>query len=152
MTPSNVAFYREQAYLWLYALALSAFAYLEPIMPIVLAVYSLLIADTFLGVWAARKRGERLTSKGLTRMVAKMTVYSTVIFTLFNIDKYILFDNLHSVKVAAMSLAIVEVVSLLENAGTIIEKPVFKFLIDKIMSKSTKYSKEETKPTQSRED
>lgn len=145
LTPQEITTLKEYIYLFLYAIIVSAFTYLEPILPMVLSVYFLLFADTILGTWAAYKRGEKISSKGLTRMVAKIAVYSLVIFTLFNIDKHILFNNLHSVKVAAMSLAIVEVVSLLENAGIILDKPVFKFLIDKLMSKSTKFPNNKSK-------
>lgn len=127
----------------LYALGVAAVAQIAPIFPLMLTVGLLIAVDTAFGVWAAFKRGEKLSSKGVSRLVTKMCVYQTVIVTLFFYEKYITGDLLPIMRTAATMLSVVEVISIMENAGIIIDKPVFKFLVEKLSSKSDKFSGKE---------
>lgn len=129
----------EKAYLLIYAFFVAVISVLTPIIPLMLTVGGLIFVDTIFGVWAANKRKEPISSKGLSRLITKMLVYQIVIITLFFYEKHIVGDMLPVMKTAATMLSVVEVISILENAGIIIDKPVFKFLIDKLSSKSNKF-------------
>lgn len=129
----------EKIYIFSYALLVSTISVLTPIIPLMLTVGGLICVDTLFGIWAAKKRKEKFSSNGLSRLIAKMCVYQTVIVTLFFYERHIVGDLLPVMKVATTTMSVVEVISILENAGIIIDKPVFRFLIDKLSSKSNKF-------------
>lgn len=131
-------FMKHEVTLWIYALALSTFTYLTPIVPILLTVGLLIAVDTILGVWASIKKSEKITSNRAGRVITKMFVYQMVVITLFIVEQHIWGAWIAAAKIAAGAIAIVEVVSILENSGTILGQPVFKFLINKLGSKSNK--------------
>ena len=135
----------EKVSILLYAFFVGAVSVLTPIIPLMLTVGMLIVVDTVFGVWSAIKRKQRITSNGLSRLAVKLFVYQTIIVTLFFFEQHIVGDLMPIMKTAATMLSVVEVISILENAGIIIEKPVFRYLIDKLSSKSNKFSEDENK-------
>lgn len=133
----------EKIYLYIFAALVSLASMITPIVPLMLTVGLLIAVDTVFGVWSAMKRNEKVTSKGLSRLIAKMCVYQTVVVTLFFIETHIMGSLLPLVKLGAMGIVFVEILSVLENAGFIVGKPVFNFLIQKLSSKSRKFGEEE---------
>lgn len=98
----------------------AAFLFLH-ILPIAqfIAIAGLLVtSDWVTGIWAAYKRREKITSKGLRRTVEKILMYSLAIFITMVVE--VAFFSSHYV-VAAVSLYIclVELYSNLENISTI---------------------------------
>lgn len=124
---------------WFYAMVIAALAQLAPIVPLMATVGLLIFVDTTFGIWAAIKRNEQITSKGLSRLIAKMFVYQTTVCTFFYIETHIMADFLPLTKLVATCIVLVESISVLENAGIILSKPIFKILIEKLSSKSTKF-------------
>lgn len=104
----------------LFAMLLAFFA---PIQGIMLTVGFLIFMDTAFGIWKARKKKEKLTSRGFSKIISKMFLYEGAIIGFFLIDKYILGDilfRLFSVeflltKLVGLVLASVEVFSIDEN-------------------------------------
>lgn len=135
----------EKVSVILYAFFVAAISVLTPIIPLMLTVGMLIVVDTIFGVCSAIKRKERITSNGLSRLAVKLFVYQTVIVTLFFFEQHIVGELMPVMKTAATMLSILEVISILENAEIIVEKPVFRFLIDKLSSKSNKFSKDENR-------
>lgn len=131
--------FKEQFLLWTYALGVAVVAQIAPIIPLMLSVGLLITVDTVFGVWAAYKKKEVVSSSGFSRLIVKMFVYQTVIITLFFYEKHITGDWIPLMKTAATMLSVVEVISILENSGIILDKPVFKYLITKLSSKSNKF-------------
>lgn len=94
-----------------------------PIQGIMLTVGLLIIADTITGIWKSRKLGEKITSRGLSKIISKMFLYEGTIILFFLIDKFILGDILFKffsiewllTKVVALVLASIEVFSMDEN-------------------------------------
>lgn len=123
---------------WLKALGLAALAVIAPAKPLLIAALVLVILDAVLGVWAARKRGERVTSAGFRRTVAKLLVFQVVIIAAFVAETWLLGGALPLSKLAAGAVAVTECTSLLENAGTILGRPVFVTVIAKLGSSSNK--------------
>ena len=105
---------------YLFAMLIAFFA---PIQGIMLTVGFLILMDTIFGVWKARKKKEKITSRGFSKIISKMFLYEGAIIGFFLIDKYILGDilfRLFSVeflltKLVGLVLASVEVFSIDEN-------------------------------------
>lgn len=111
---------------------------LTPIHPVIITVGVLIFMDTFFGIWAAKKRGEKISSKRMGHSVVKMLVYQGVLITGFLVETHMIDGAVPIVKLAALYIGMVEVKSLLENASTILERDIFKEIIEKLGSKSSK--------------
>jgi len=118
--------------------SLSFIAMLAPIHPVMISVGVLIFADTVFGIWAAHKRGERITSHRMGHTVGKMFAYQGVLVTGFFVQTHLLTDFIPVVKIIAGYIALVEFKSLLENASAILGKDIFKELIAQLGSKSNK--------------
>ena len=116
------------------SLAISAFAVLAPIHAILLTVGITIFGDLVTGVWAANKRGEKISSAGLRRTISKIVVYNLAIVLGFIIEKYLLGDILPVSKIAAGLIGATEGLSIFENLNSISGNNVFKSLIDKLGS------------------
>ena len=94
-----------------------------PIIGIMSTVGLLILIDTIIGVWKAKKMGEKITSRGFSKIISKMLLYQGTIMTFFLVDKFILGDILHSfftielllTKAVGLVLASVEIFSIDEN-------------------------------------
>lgn len=127
------------------AYAVSIFVITEPIHPVLATLWLLVFVDTIFGTWAAKKRKDQIEiSSGGRRALVKVFVYTSLTVTTFFMEKYITSSWLYLLKGITMACALVEIASILENAGIILDKPVFKFIIDKIHARSGKF---EVKPT-----
>jgi hypothetical protein len=94
-----------------------------PIAGIMFTVGLLILIDTIVGIWKARKLGEKITSRGFSKIISKMLLYQGTIMTFFLVDRFILGDILSQVwtiphlltKVVGLVLASVEIFSIDEN-------------------------------------
>lgn len=111
---------------------------LTPIHPVIISVGVLIFADAFIGIWAAYKRGERISSKRMGDSIVKMLVYQLVLISGYLVQTYLLSDFIPVVKLAAGYIGMVELKSLLENSSTILGRDIFKEIISKLGSKSDK--------------
>lgn len=97
-----------------------AFLFLQ-ILPIAqfIAIAGLLVtSDWVTGVWAAYKRHERITSKGLRRTVEKILMYSLAIFITMVVE-VAFFSSHYVVAAVALYICLVELYSNLENISSI---------------------------------
>lgn len=94
-----------------------------PISGIMFTVGLLILIDTIVGIWKARKLGEKITSRGFSKIISKMLLYQGAIMTFFLVDKFILGDILSQIwtipylltKAVGLVLASVEIFSIDEN-------------------------------------
>lgn len=94
-----------------------------PIAGIMFTVGLLILIDTVIGIWKARKLGEKITSRGFSKIISKMLLYQGTIMTFFLVDRFILGDILSQVwtiphlltKAVGLVLASVEIFSIDEN-------------------------------------
>jgi hypothetical protein len=94
-----------------------------PIAGIMFTVGLLILIDTVIGIWKARKLGEKITSRGFSKIISKMLLYQGAIMTFFLVDRFILGDILSQVwtiphlltKAVGLVLASVEIFSIDEN-------------------------------------
>lgn len=117
-------------------LSIAVMAALAPIKPVMITVGILIISDLITGLWAAKKRGETITSAALGRTVSKMVVYQTAVVTGFLLQKYLLADAIPIVNIVGGIIGMVEFKSFIENANTIIEGDIFKEILKKLGSKN----------------
>ncbi len=121
---------------WFKAILLSAFAILAPVHTVMAVAGALIIGDLVLGIAAAVKRKEPITSAALRRTVTKMFVYQMAIITSFLAEHYLLSDTLPIVKLAAAAIALVEMKSILENLNEVNGSPIFASIISSLGSKN----------------
>ncbi len=109
---------------------------LAPIQAVMMTVGFLIFLDLLTGVWAARKRKEKISSAALRRTISKMIIYQIAIISGFFIEKHLLQDSLPITKVVAGFIGLVEFKSILENGNTILGTDIFKLLIQRLGSKN----------------
>ena len=112
-------------------------ALFAPIQEVLITVSILVLSDFVTGIWAAKIRGERISSAAMGRTISKIFVYEMVLAVLFLAETH-LFLGVPLVKSLAAVIGIRESKSLLENANAILGIDIFKTIIAKIGSKSTK--------------
>lgn len=100
---------------WAKGIALSLVAVFSPIGPMLGTVVALIFTDLGFGIWAAHKRGEKITSAALRRTISKIFVYEVVLCILFLSEKYLLNDIVPVTKLVAGVIGMVEMTSVLEN-------------------------------------
>jgi hypothetical protein len=66
--------------------------FLTPIKPLIIIVGVAIALDTFYGVRRAKKTGEKVTSRKLSKIISKMVLYQTAVILFFCVEKFILGD------------------------------------------------------------
>lgn len=117
-------------------LIVSALAALAPIKPVMITVGILIVSDLLTGIWAARKRGEPITSAGLSRTVSKMVVYQTAVVTGFLLQRYLLADAMPIVNIVGGVIGLVEFKSFIENANVIVGHDIMSEILKRLSSKN----------------
>jgi hypothetical protein len=123
---------------YLIGLVVTTAAIFAPIKAIFLVTGILIFSDLILGIMAAKKRGEKVTSAGLRRTATKVFVYNAAIVLGFLVETYMLEGFLPISKITAGLMSVVELTSILENLNTINGSPVFAKLIEKLGSVNDK--------------
>ena len=117
---------------YLEAALLSLLAVFAPVKAAVITVAVLTILDMVMGVLAARKRGEPITSSGFKRTVGKIALYETALCMGFLVQQYLTGDIFPASKLIAALIGLVECSSILENMDTLNGSPLFKTIISRI--------------------
>jgi hypothetical protein len=115
-------------------LALAALLVFVPIKASLVAVGVLTFLDLVLGVCAARKRGESITSSGLKKTVVKLLAYETTVMLGFLVEQYLTGDLMPVVKILGGMIGITELKSVLENLEELTGIPLLQLLIQKLTS------------------
>lgn len=123
-------------------LALATLAVFAPIKAMIVVALVLVAVDLITGIWAARKKGEKIVSAGLRRTVTKIFVYECAILTSFLVEKFMIDGLIPLSKLAAGIIAVVELKSVLENLDRIYGISLFKGLLDKLGSVNDKQVKD----------
>lgn len=98
-------------------------AFFAPVKGVLTTVSLFILADTITGIWKARKRKQRITSRGLSALITKMFLYQGAILLSYCLDVFILGDLLEAIlsipnlvtKSTAMLLIFIESQSINEN-------------------------------------
>jgi len=119
---------------WLNSLLVSSVAFLLPIKLVIITAGVLILTDLITGIAAARKRGEKITSAALSRTVAKMAVYQTVIITGYMLQMNLLSNAIPVINVVSGVIGMVEFKSIIENANCILGTDLFKEVVARLSS------------------
>lgn len=112
---------------------LSIFA---PIEPVILTVLALVLADFVLGIIAAKKRGEALTSAGFRRTITKLVIFEITILAAFLTEKYLTGSIMPVQKIVSCFIGLTELTSITENLNEISGNSLLGTLIQKLGSKN----------------
>jgi len=88
--------------------------FIAPVKPLMVAIGTLIIIDLVLGVWAAVKKKEKITSRGLSRTITKLVTYQLAIISSLIMESYFA-AGIPIVKIISGLIAITEFKSILEN-------------------------------------
>ena len=104
---------------------LSIFVFFAPIHFVLLMVGFLILFDTVTGIMASKKRGEKITSRRMSQIIVKMTIYHLAILTLYLVDLALINEftveylglgiSYLSTKIGGLMIAFVEFTSIKEN-------------------------------------
>lgn len=134
--------FETAAFSWLkakgWALGLAALAVIAPIKAVLITALILVAIDSLTGVWAAMKRGERITSAGFRRTVTKGLVYTIAILTAHLAGVFLFAGAIPLVALVAGAIGLVEAKSIFENLSVIQGQNLFKIVVDRLGSQNDK--------------
>jgi phage-related holin len=118
----------------------SILAFFTPVAGIMIAIGAFIALDTLLGVMAAKKIGEKIKSRKLSKVVWKMLMYQAVTLSFFTMDVHIVGDLLGTLintpyvltKTVGVALIAIEFKSIDENIEKMTGTTLLKRLYDLI--------------------
>jgi phage-related holin len=118
----------------------STVAFFAPVAGIMYAIGVFILLDTFLGIMAAQKLGEKIESRKLSKVVWKMLMYQAVTLSFFVMDVHIVGDLLGTLintpyvltKTVGVALIAIEFKSIDENIEKMTGTTLLKRLYDLI--------------------
>lgn len=129
----------DETVLWTYLqmFAMSLWVHILPVSPVLFSLFVLIGLDTVLGVWASIKKGRAIVSGRAWRIFTKTCVITIVMVAtekFHGIAKNIW--DFDAISIVALTFALVEFKSILENAQLILGQPLFKWMVHKLDSKN----------------
>lgn len=121
---------------YLVKIGLAILVLFAPVKHMILSALALTVADLLLGVYAAYKRKESITSAGLRRSVSKIFIYEVAICLAYIAEHFLMGDKIPISSIVAGFVGITEFKSCLENLDSISGDQLLKKLIDKIGSQN----------------
>ena len=109
---------------------LALLAYFEPTKFALLTVFGLCASDMILGMIAAKKRGEKLTSRRARDTVNKMASYGIAILVSFVLEQELLHNDFPAMKIGLITISMYELWSMDENFQSINGFSLFKPLLN----------------------
>jgi hypothetical protein len=105
-----------------YVLSILA-AFILPVKPLLLTVGLCIAADTVMGLYRAKKKKEKITSRKLSNVVSKMVLYQSAVLLFFILEKFLLGEfvilfvsiPLFLTKLVAATLCFIEIKSIDES-------------------------------------
>lgn len=137
---------------WIVSILVAIAAYFAPVTAVVAVIFGFVIIDFFTGIWAAKKRKEKIRSHTMRNSVTKLLCYLIVILLAFVLQKEIItFDWFAATNIAAGLICLAELKSVVENMGDItgnsIFIKIFESLLDVFKKNKDKIIDVKTPPT-----
>lgn len=117
------------------AILLSSLALLAPAKAMLVTVLLLSLFDMLLGVAAAIRRKEPVTSRGLKRTILKLFVYEIAVVCAFLAQTYLIGPEIPAMNLVSGLIGLTELKSILENLDEINGEPLFQTILSKLESK-----------------
>lgn len=134
---NNIACVAACVYGWVLALI----AYFAPISGVLHMLMLIIAADFIFGIWAASKNHVPRTSRRLRKSIEKVFCYFGAIWLFWEVEKAIGIESyLCTYKIIAGFVALVEIISILENMAAVTEQEIFLKIIKFIRGKASEKS------------
>jgi len=95
-------------------------AFFSPIVGIMWAIGFLIMADTFTGIWSAKKQGNKIDSRKAGRIISKLILYPLAIIVAQVAQTIMEIDEIPWTKVTSGIIATIEIKSIFENISEIL--------------------------------
>ncbi len=105
---------------------------LAPIKMALIVAFASCVVDWALGIAAARKRKEAITSFGFRRTAGKILIYELAIICAFFIEVYLLGPELMVLKLVTAFIGLTELKSIMENLNELSDGSILKAIVDKL--------------------
>ena len=119
---------------WMLKIAIAACAALAPIQVVMITIGILIMLDLITGIWAAKKRGQQISSAAMRRTISKIFIYQMSVISGFLLETYLLGGSIPVSKIVTGVIGMVEFKSILENSNYIVGGDVFKMILQKLGS------------------
>lgn len=123
--------------MWFVAIAAACVNYLLPIKAFIFITFGMVAGDLITGIMAAGKRGEAITSAGLSRSVVKFVMYAVAIVASHAMEHVYFAGAFPLVYTVAGYICVTEFWSLLENVGTVTGADIISVVKGKLMDFKT---------------
>lgn len=110
-------------------------AFLAPIKVMALVILALVIIDVITGIYAAYKRGEKITSAAMRRSIQKLLVYQCGLLAAFLVQYLTGITSIPVVNLVASLIGMTEFFSIFENLNSISGTNLYKGLIKSLGKK-----------------
>ena len=120
-----------------------ALGFVMPIWPFIITAIALVFADAITGVIAAKKRGDKITSRGFYRTSQKIVVYMVSILACEGI-RVVFVPGIPVTYTAAAAISVTELKSILENTRTVSGVNIFQQIGGLLPGKKKPIEEEET--------
>ncbi len=120
-----------------------ALGFIMPIWPFIITAIALVFADAVTGVIAAKKRGEKITSRGFYRTSQKIVVYMVSILACEGI-RIVFVPGIPVTYTAAAAISVTELKSILENTRTVSGVNIFQQIGGLLPGRKKPVEEEET--------
>lgn len=114
--------------------AIAIWAVFAPVRAVMMVTGTLIFVDLVTGMWAAKKANKPITSKGISRTLAKVALYECAIAVSYLVHQYMTGDLLPADKLVAGLIGLVELTSILENLNTINGSPIFAAIVNRAIN------------------
>ena len=115
---------------------LAAILVFAPIKSTLITVMVLSVVDLVTGVWAARRRGEPISSRELKRTPIKIAVYEIAVLCAYLVAQYLTGPELPIMNLVAGLIGMVELKSILENLDGVSGGPLFSVVTTRLQEMS----------------
>ncbi len=105
---------------------------LAPIKMALIVAFASCVVDWALGIAAAKKRKEAITSFGFRRTAGKILIYELAIICAFFIEVYLLGPELMVLKLVTAFIGLTELKSIMENLNELSDGSILKAIVDKL--------------------
>lgn len=122
---------------WIVAIVMACVNYLIPIKAFIFITLGMVAGDLITGIMAAGKRGERITSAGLSRSVVKFVMYAVAIVASHAMEDVYFKGSFPLVYTVAGYISVTEFWSLLENVGTVTGADIVSVIKHRLMDFKT---------------
>lgn len=117
---------------WLIHLWIGIVAFLTPLFPMALLVFTLIGTDFVFGLYRAYKTHEQINSRKMGHTISKMFLYNMAVLSVFMLEKIIVGTDMQFTKIAVGVIAMVELKSIDESFRILYGFSIYESLVERL--------------------